>query len=257
MILKNEICLILLLLVSSCTSTEKISKAIISPVMQVKKINVEQEEIDQIFSLLIYSMVLKDWQPDDIPREKRRGYNIGALLVNNKNVPVYYGLNCINSTNNSTQHGEIRAITGYLDKTKQFNLNGYTVYTTLEPCVMCAGMITMTACGRVVYGQHDVEYSKAFERLALDTRSIGGFGPYPRQVATSSSNLVFCKQLDTAFQQFLKVDTEKVLAKFLTSATAKKVYEDAANDFKSYQVKYSQNQEIYNAAMKFYNDLNK
>jgi tRNA(Arg) A34 adenosine deaminase TadA len=225
-------------------------------VLDIKKTDKIQEEIDEIFTLLAYSIVYKDWQSGNVPREKRRGYNIGAVIVNDKNKPVHYGLNCINSTDNATQHGEVRSIISYLDKTRKFNLAGHTIYTTLEPCVMCAGMITMTAFKRVVYGQHDVDYSRAFERLAIDTRSIGGFAPYPRTVIAISANTAFCKQLDSAYQEFLKKDSEKVLAKFLVSDEAHQIYKAASEKFLTYKVANIQNQKIYDTAFKFFNTLN-
>ena len=224
--------------------------------IQIKETDQIQEEIDEIFSLLAYSIVYKDWQSSSVPREERRGYNIGALIVNAQNEPVHYGLNCINSTDNATQHGEVRSIISYLDKTRKFNLAEHTIYTTLEPCIMCAGMITMTSFKRVVYGQRDIEYSQAFERLSIDTRSIGGFAPYPRTVVAVPSSLKYCKALEDAYEEYLKNDSEKVLAKFLTSDEAETIYQTALNNFINYQLKFSKNLEIYNIAKSFFNLIN-
>ncbi len=214
-----------------------------------------QQEIDAIFSLLAYAIVAKDWQPDSIERSKRRGYNIGALLVNENNNPVHYGLNCINSTDNATQHGEVRTIIGYLDKTKRFDLTDFTMYTTLEPCIMCAGMMTMTSIKRIVYGQKDVVYSKAFERLAFDSSSIGGYPPYPRQVEVDVSKTEFREALDMGYQKFLKKDKEKYLAKYLASQEAKDIFEEAKNTFLHYKVIFSSNQEILEKAQLFFNQI--
>ncbi len=220
--------------------------------LESKEISDIQQEIDEVFSLLNYSIVFHDWQPGSIPREKRRGYNIGALLVNAKNEPLYFGLNSINSTENATQHGEVRAITGYLDKTRAFNLEGFTIYTTLEPCVMCAGMITQTSINRAVYGQHDVDYSKAFERLAIDTRPIGGFQPYPRIVIAHATSSKFCNELDNAYKDFRAKETEKMLARFLTSDIAMNIFKNATSEFLSFPVKYPENKKIYENALSFY-----
>ncbi len=241
-----------LTLILGCNSSKKLSEKIIKPVLEVKKVNKQQQEIDNIYSLLAYSLVFADWQADSLPRGERRGYNIGALLVNEENYPVHYGLNCINSTDNATQHGEVRAITSYLEKTRIFNLSGHTIYTTLEPCIMCAGMMTMTAINRVVYGQRDVAYSKAFERLAIDTTPIGGFEPYPRQVISHASSISFCSELDKKYQEFLNEDEEKILAKFLASEEAKVVYAKAADTFLNYKVKFKENKNIYIKSIEFY-----
>ncbi len=212
-------------------------------------------EKDEIFSLLVYALVYHDWQPASVPREKRRGYNIGALLVNPQNEPVCHGLNCINSTENATQHGEVRAIISYLDKKRCFNLEGFTIYTSLEPCIMCAGMITMASVGRVVYGQHDVEYSKAFERLALDTTAIGGFPPYPRTVVAHATTVSFCTELDEAYRHFYATETEKMLARFLSTDVAFRIYQKAATAFLNYPVKHQENKKLYDDSLNFYNLL--
>ena len=210
-----------------------------------------QQEIDNIYSLLAFALVYRDWQPDSIAREKRRGYNIGAVLVNPDHVPVDAGLNCINSTNNATQHGELRAITSYLAAHPVFNLDRFTLYTTLEPCIMCAGMITMTDIDRVVYAQHDVDYSKAFERLQLDSTSIGGYLPYPRKVDAASTNLKFGKTLDDAYARYLAVAEEKVLARFLSTTEAKEIFADATLMFMEYSCVHKENVPILDSARNF------
>lgn len=243
--------IVFILCLTACYPVRHFEKQIIDPVNQQPAISAKQKEIDRIYSLLVYYLVYRDWQPDTLPRNKRRGYNIGALLVDKNDRPVYYGLNCINSLDNATQHGEVRAITAYIAKEKCFNLDGFTIYTTLEPCIMCAGMMTMTAVKRVVYGQHDVEYSKAFERLAVDTRPIGGFPPYPRQVIAEASASLFTERLDSAYREFLLTDPEKILAKFLHSETARAIYHDAWQALLEYKLTDPSNFPIYKGAIQF------
>ena len=215
-----------------------------------------QVELDEIYSLLGFSIVYKDWQAGSIPRNQRRGYNIGTVLVDSNKDVVHWGLNCINSTDNATQHGEVRAITSYLDSLKSFNLKGFTLYTTLEPCAMCSGMATMTSIERVVYGQKDVDYSGALDRLALDSEKIGGFKPYPRTVISDPAPSKYRNELDAAFKYFLETEDEKFLAKFLTSETAKTVFENAAKEFLEYNVKFPENQKRYEKAKLFFENLN-
>jgi len=67
-------------------------------------------------------------------------------------------------------------------------LDGYTIYTTLEPCAMCSGMMALTKVKRAVYGNPTHLYGRAIERLMLDSRALKdpsdgrslGFKPYPR-----------------------------------------------------------------------------
>lgn len=214
-----------------------------------------QKELDEIYTLLAYSLVFRDWQPDSIPRSRRRGYNIGTILIDDSNELAHWGLNCINSTDNATQHGEVRAITSYLDSLKSFNLKGFTLYTTLEPCAMCSGMATMTNIERVVYGQKDVDFSGALDRLALDSEEFGGFKPYPRTVTSDPAPTSFREQLDEKFRTFLETEEEKFLAKFLTSKEAYEIYQEADQAFQNFQVKNSENEEHYENAKLFLKNL--
>jgi len=214
-----------------------------------------QTELDEIYSLLAYSIVYQDWQPDSVPRFERRGYNIGTVLVDKNNEAVHWALNCVNSTDNATQHGEVRAITSYLDSLAAYNLRDFTLYTTLEPCVMCAGMMTMTSVKRVVYGQKDVDFSNALERLSLDTEKLGGYAPYPRTVLPDPAPTQFRNELDSAFKYFLETEEEKYLAKFLTTTKANQIYEEAYEAFKNYTVKHSENEDKYLKAIEFLKDI--
>jgi len=252
--MSKNVLFIICLLVTGCSSSNHYQKQIIEPVLMKKNVSEFQSERDNIFSLLVYSLVYDDWQSEDVPRRERRGYNIGALIVNDSYQPVYYDLNCINKTDNATQHGEVRAITNYLEEANKYNLKGHTIYTTLEPCVMCAGMMTMTSVDRIVYGMNDVDYSKAFERLAIDTRPIGGFAPYPRKVEAQASNAVFRKELDDAYQQFLSIEEEKILVKFLVSAKAKEIFSSAKEAFITFEVQHQENKSIYKSALNYYNE---
>ncbi|MDX2072628.1 MAG: nucleoside deaminase [Haliscomenobacter sp.] len=211
-----------------------------------------QQEIDAIFGLLAYALVYKDWQDEGTDRYSRRGYNVGALLVNPKYQAVMFELNSIDRCSDVTQHGELRVMTKYLQQTKNYNLEGFTIYATLEPCVMCAGMMTMTSVQRVVFGQQDVMFSKAFERLAMDTRNVGGYAPYPRQVKVEASPLKYGAQLDAAYQQYLATAEEKILALFLASHTAKEIFKTAYEEFLSFKPELDQNTQVYAQARHFF-----
>ncbi|WP_421794665.1 nucleoside deaminase [Haliscomenobacter sp.] len=213
--------------------------------------NPVEQEIDEIYSLLTYTLVYQDWQSASIPREKRRGYNIGALLVNPAKMPVYAGLNCINSTDNATQHGELRVMLAYLEQERCFNLKGFTIYTTLEPCIMCAGMMTMTNVARVVYGQKDLNFSNGLERLALDTSELGGYPPFQRTTWSDPSPSPFRARLDAAYHQYLQAGNEQVLAKFLTGEVAMEIFKEAHEAFLGFELKYEENRGILRNALSF------
>jgi tRNA(Arg) A34 adenosine deaminase TadA len=250
-----RVCLLVLLFWSTaCSTSKKMEPHLVLPFQEYSVKDPIQQEIDEIYSLLTYALVYANWQPGSVPRNQRRGYNIGAVLVDKSRKPVFYGLNCINSTDNATQHGEVRAITAYLEKTRCFNLDGFSIYTSLEPCIMCAGMMTMTDIDRVIYGQKDVDFSNGLERLALDTREYGGYAPFKRTTLADATPSGFRTRLDEAYQHFLAVDPEKVLAKFLTSSEAEGIFKEASVQFLNFRAKYPTNNEIYSLARAFFDE---
>jgi tRNA(Arg) A34 adenosine deaminase TadA len=50
-----------------------------------------------------------------------------------------------------TYHAEIAAISTYCRRSKIFDLAGYTLYSSTEPCVMCSGAIKWARVSRVVF----------------------------------------------------------------------------------------------------------
>ena len=56
-----------------------------------------------------------------------------------------------------TAHAEILCIKLASKKLGRWRLNGLTLYSTLEPCSMCAGAIVLARIKRVVYGAQDLK----------------------------------------------------------------------------------------------------
>jgi tRNA(adenine34) deaminase len=214
-----------------------------------------QEERDNIYMLLAYSVVLKDWQQKGA---KQRGHNIGSILVDQNGKVVFWARNSNMVTGNGTQHGEVRLMIGYLDKVKSYSLKGYTIYTSLEPCAMCSGMMTLQSVTRTVYGQADPGYGKALERLSLDTHELPellpklfdeGYCPYPRGVISDPSKTDTYQQLNSAYKKAGGSITD-----FLLTDEARKIYENAQMAFLNFHVKYQENEEFLKNAIDFLNN---
>ena len=78
---------------------------------------------------------------------------IGAAIVHEGSI-VAVGRNGIESDSDDTRHAElvaIQAIPGFLFEHKR----RCTIYTTLEPCMMCLGAIVNVGITRVVFGARD------------------------------------------------------------------------------------------------------
>ncbi|WP_147172080.1 tRNA adenosine(34) deaminase TadA [Pseudomonas sp. SJZ079] len=76
---------------------------------------------------------------------------VGAVLVSDGEI-VGRGFNCPISSHDPSAHAEMVAIRAAAQGLANYRLPGSTLYVTLEPCSMCAGLIVHARIQRVVYG---------------------------------------------------------------------------------------------------------
>jgi tRNA(adenine34) deaminase len=81
----------------------------------------------------------------------RGDWPTGSVVVLDGKV-VGRGWNRQVSLNDITQHAETNALRDAFGTLKKTNLEGATVYTSMEPCPMCAEAIRMAGVGRLVLG---------------------------------------------------------------------------------------------------------
>ena len=86
-------------------------------------------------------------QADEVP--------IGAVIVGSDGAILGYGQNRVIRDNDPTAHAEIVALRECGAAIGNYRLAGCTVYTTLEPCAMCAGAMVHARITRLVYGAAD------------------------------------------------------------------------------------------------------
>lgn len=67
---------------------------------------------------------------------KHSGGPFGALVVKDDQI-IAIGANAVVKTNDPTAHAEIVAIRRACQKLKTYQLKGYTLYSSCEPCPMC------------------------------------------------------------------------------------------------------------------------
>lgn len=209
----------------------------------------QQVELDNIYTLLAYAVVYKNWQAQGTSNP--RGYNIGSVLVNPQNAVVCWAVNSVDVTSNGTQHGEVRLMTNYQGNTQTFNLKGYAVYTSLEPCAMCSGMMTMQALYKTIYGQHDPDFGDAIQRLELNSQACSGYCPYPRGVISAESQVSTAAAIDQAYCQYYNSNPNHSLTQWLTTPEAEQLYATANSQFLNYVVQYPANQPLLTAAQNF------
>lgn len=76
---------------------------------------------------------------------------IGCIIVNDNHV-IAKAFNRKSLDNIATYHAEILAIQEACKKLGTWYLDTCTLYTTVEPCMMCTGAIIQSRIPKVVYG---------------------------------------------------------------------------------------------------------
>jgi len=81
---------------------------------------------------------------------KNGGGPFGAVIVKNDKI-IAEGSNKVTSTNDPTAHGEIVAIREACKKINNFNLGGFEIYSTAEPCPLCLSAIYWARIDKIYY----------------------------------------------------------------------------------------------------------
>ena len=88
--------------------------------------------------------------------------HIGAIVVDSKTREVISSSgNLREEHKDPTNHAEIVAIREAAKAIDDWRLNDLVVFTTLEPCIMCAGALIQARIGGLVYGASDPQYGAA------------------------------------------------------------------------------------------------
>lgn len=88
---------------------------------------------------------------------------VGAVLVQDGQI-IGRGFNCPISRHDPSAHAEMVAIRDAALQLENYRLPGSTLYVTLEPCSMCAGLIVHSRIQRVVYGATEPKAGVALSR---------------------------------------------------------------------------------------------
>lgn len=80
---------------------------------------------------------------------------VGAVVLDARGATIGEGRNTREETHDPTGHAEVNAIRAAAAALGSWNLEGCTLVVTLEPCVMCAGVILQSRLSRVVFGAWD------------------------------------------------------------------------------------------------------
>ena len=122
---------------------------------------------------------------------------VGAVIVHEGQV-IGRGYNQVELLQDASAHAEMLAIGAASQALGGWRLEGCVLYSTLEPCCMCAGAVFLSRVSRVVWGAPDI-------RLGANGSFVDLFSlPHPTHQLTVSSNVLreWCaKPLQLFFQK--------------------------------------------------------
>ena len=121
---------------------------------------------------------------DDVP--------IGAIVVSPSGEILASRHNERELTKDPTAHAEVLALRDAAERLGEWRLYDCTLVVTLEPCAMCAGALTNSRIGRVVFGAEDPKAGAcgSLYNLAVDPRLNHTFEVQGRVLADECAELL-------------------------------------------------------------------
>jgi tRNA(adenine34) deaminase len=97
---------------------------------------------------------------------------IGACVVNESGELIAVAFNRTITNNDPTAHAEILALRSAAHAIGNYRLTGVTVYSTIEPCAMCAGALVNARVGRLVYGADDERFGAVKTHFGIGVTDV-------------------------------------------------------------------------------------
>ena len=245
----------------------------------------EEQERHGIFLRLAMALVFDGWGVDRDRNDlinayaaaapgKRfgayAGHSIGALLVNARAEIICFALNRNVELNSTLEHAEARAIRTAIQiaNARRFQtggpnwsfgnlLRGDRLYSTLEPCAQCAGIMDLANIGTVVFAQSDPSQNNIVNILynlrhppGRRTSNDAGGAPFP----VPGVFLDVWYDLETAYRTFVAEappGSRTGLTSFLETVAAWQVYRDAALSLLEMRPVHQANADILRSAREF------
>ncbi|HEY0319579.1 MAG TPA: tRNA adenosine(34) deaminase TadA [Pyrinomonadaceae bacterium] len=104
--------------------------------------------------------------------EARGEVPIGAIVVAGDRILAVAG-NRTRTDCDPTAHAEIIALREAAQRVGNYRLTDATIYSTIEPCAMCAGALIQARVARLVYGAKDERFGAVESKFRLcDSSSL-------------------------------------------------------------------------------------
>lgn len=102
------------------------------------------KDSDAYFMHRALARARRAYQLDEVP--------IGALVVARDGTILGSGYNRTERDCSQSRHAEVIAIERSGRKLQDWRLEGCTLYVTLEPCIMCMALVSLSRIERLVFG---------------------------------------------------------------------------------------------------------
>jgi tRNA(adenine34) deaminase len=128
---------------------------------------------DAVFDLKLPKMSENDalWMQKAIDAaheaEQHGEVPVGAVILDADGELLAIASNRTITDNDPTAHAEILALRSAAAKIDNYRLTGATLYTTIEPCVMCAGALVNARISRLVFGSRDERFGGVVTKFRL------------------------------------------------------------------------------------------
>ena len=108
---------------------------------------------DKNFMALALDEALRAYHEGEVP--------IGAVLIDEDGILIARDHNRIEQLCDATAHAELLTLRAASTKLNRRRLTDCTLYSTVEPCAMCAGALVLCRVKRLVYGATDSKFGAA------------------------------------------------------------------------------------------------
>ncbi len=218
-----------------------------------------EKQRHEIFMLCAFGLVNKTWSlsskmkfmagifDKDRPADDYcfdRGHNIGALVVDFEGNIIGWGVNTSLASNSSFEHAEVRAMRMATAKLNSRNppsdigskqsyfrmFRECIVYTTLESCAQCSGVLALSYVKSVVFGQDDPTQSQIGNILfTLSHQPNAQYAPRPMRASRFLDSAGGLDKVYKVYTNSAGVSDQNGQIHFLNSAMAFNYFNDAAH----------------------------
>lgn len=154
--------------------------------IKIESIDSTQIARDVFFMQRAYQLAQQAQSHNEIP--------VGAVVVYNDEI-IAEGFNQSIMHNDPSAHAEMVALRNAGQAISNYRMLDCTLYVTLEPCMMCSGLLVHSRISRLVYGANDLKTGAAGSAFNLVTHE-----KHNHQISVTAGVMAEeCSQLLSAF----------------------------------------------------------